>query len=78
METEIADNSVVAIGYIGEELHDSDELKNVELVIVAPGDDDWTIAYAEGTTTAQRDEHIYHGDSGWNRDGIYERWLPDG
>ncbi|MCI7128908.1 MAG: hypothetical protein MR934_11740, partial [Clostridium sp.] len=52
VETEIADNSVVAIGYIGEELHDSDELKNVELVIAAPGDDDWTIAYAEGTTTA--------------------------
>ena len=52
VETEIADDSVVAIGYIGEELHDSDQLKDVELVIAAPGDDDWTIAYAEGTTTA--------------------------
>ena len=29
VETEIADDSVVAIGYIGEELHDSDQLEDV-------------------------------------------------
>lgn len=28
------------------------DLEKVNMVIAAPGDDDWTIAYAEGTTTA--------------------------
>ena len=36
------------------------------MVIAAPGDDDWTIAYAEGTTTANASEHVYDGDSRWN------------
>ena len=52
VETEIADDSLVVIGYIGVEIHDNMDLEKVNMVIAAPGDDDWTIAYAEGTTTA--------------------------
>lgn len=52
VETEIADDSLVVIGYIGMEIHDNTDLEKVNMVIAAPGDDDWTIAYAEGTTTA--------------------------
>lgn len=52
VETEIADDSLVVIGYIGTEIHDNTDLEKVNMVIAAPGDDDWTIAYAEGTTTA--------------------------
>ena len=52
VETEIADESLVVIGYIGVEIHDNMDLEKVNMVIAAPGDDDWTIAYAEGTTTA--------------------------
>ena len=52
VETEIADDSLVVIGYIGGEIHDNMDLEKVNMVIAAPGDDDWTIAYAEGTTTA--------------------------
>ena len=52
VETEIADDSLVVIGYIGVEIHDNTDLEKVDMVIAAPGDDDWTIAYAEGTTTA--------------------------
>ena len=52
VETEIADDSLVVIGYIGAEIHDNMDLEKVNMVIAAPGDDDWTIAYAEGTTTA--------------------------
>ena len=44
VETEIADDSLVVIGNM--------DLEKVNMVIAAPGDDDWTIAYAEGTTTA--------------------------
>ena len=51
VETEIADDSLVVIGYIGGEIHDNMDLEKVNMVIAAPGDDDWTIAYAEGTTT---------------------------
>lgn len=52
VETEVADDSLVVIGYIGTEIHDNTDLEKVNMVIAAPGDDDWTIAYAEGTTTA--------------------------
>ena len=52
VETEIADDSLVVIGYIGVEIHDNMDLEKVNMVIAAPGDDDWEIAYAEGTTTA--------------------------
>ena len=48
VETEIADDSLVVIGYIGVEIHDNMDLEKVNMVIAAPGDDDWTIAYAEG------------------------------
>ena len=43
---------VITTGYIGVEIHDNMDLEKVNMVIAAPGDDDWTIAYAEGTTTA--------------------------
>ena len=36
------------------------------MVIAAPGDDDWTIAYAEGTTTANAMSTFDDGDSRWN------------
>ena len=52
VETEIADDCLVVIGYIGMEIHDNTDLEKVDMVIAAPGDDDWTISYAEGTTTA--------------------------
>ena len=50
VETEIADDSLIVIGYIGEEVHDSAGLKDVQMVVAAPGDDDWELLYAEGTT----------------------------
>lgn len=43
---------VITTGNIGVEIHDNMDLEKVNMVIAAPGDDDWTIAYAEGTTTA--------------------------
>ena len=46
---------VITTGNIGDvetEIHDNMDLEKVNMVIAAPGDDDWTIAYAEGTTTA--------------------------
>ena len=52
IETEIAANTVIAIGYIGNEVHDSENLKEVQMIAAVPGDDDWAISYAEGTTTA--------------------------
>ena len=52
VETELADDSLVVIGYIGVEIHDNMDLEKVNMVIAAPGDDDWTISYVEGTTTA--------------------------
>ena len=76
VETEIADDSLVVIGYIGVEIHDNMDLEKVNMVIAAPGDDDWTITYAEGTTTANAmstgfmkdgcpmDEDALGGDSG--------------
>jgi len=86
VETEIADDSLVVIGYIGVEIHDNMDLEKVNMVIAAPGDDDWTIAYAEGTTTANAmstfmmgfmkdgcpmDEDALGGDSGAKISVVY-------
>ena len=75
VETEIADDSLVVIGYIGVEIHDNMDLEKVNMVIAAPGDDDWTMSTfmmvtADGTEMGfmkdgcPMDEDALGGDSG--------------
>lgn len=42
------------------------DLEKVNMVIAAPGDDDWTITYAEGTTTANAMSTFMMVNSRWN------------
>ena len=52
VEEEIEPEVQIAIAYIGEELESQEDLEQVDLVVVFPEQEEWTITTETGTTTA--------------------------